>query len=80
MHAIDLLHAEAIHQAVIDHGLAAPAALFRRLEDDDRRACEVAGLGEVTGCSQEHGRVAVMAAGVHLARRLRAHKASPWLP
>ena len=67
MHAVDLLDAEAVHQAVLDHGEAAGAALLRRLEDDHRRAGEVAGLGEILRRAEQHRGVAVMAAGVHLA-------------
>ena len=69
--AIDLLDAEALHHAVLHHRLAAGAALLRRLEDDDRRAVEAARLGEVFCRAEQHRGVAVMAAGVHLARRLR---------
>jgi hypothetical protein len=66
--AIDLLHAEALHHAVLDHLTPAAAAFFGRLEDQDGRSVEVAGLGQVAGCAQQHGCVSVMAAGMHLAR------------
>jgi hypothetical protein len=36
VHAVDFLDAEAGHQPVIDHRLAAGSALLRRLEDHDR--------------------------------------------
>ena len=68
--AIDLLDAPARHQAVVDHGLAAGAAFLGRLEDHHRRAVEIAGLGEIFRRAQQHGGVAVMAAGVHQAGRL----------
>ena len=68
MHAVDFLDAEALHHAVLDHGKAAAAAFFRRLEHHDRRPGEVARLGEVLGRAQQHRRMPVMAAGVHLAR------------
>jgi hypothetical protein len=57
---------------VVDHGLAAGATLLGRLEDHHRGAVEIARLGEMAGGAQEHGGVAVMATGVHLAldRRL----------
>jgi hypothetical protein len=71
VHAVDLLHAEAVHDAVLHHLGAAAAALFRRLEDDDRGPVEVAGLRQVSGGPEQHRRVAVVAAGVHLARHLR---------
>ena len=75
VHAVDFLDAEALHQAVLDHRLAAAAALLGRLEDHDRGAGEVARLGEVVRGAEQHRGVAVMAAGVHLAghRRFVGH-------
>ena len=70
LHAVDLLDAETVHQAVLDHRGGARAALFGRLEDHDRIAGEIARLGEIAGGAQQHRGVAVMAAGVHLARGL----------
>jgi hypothetical protein len=70
--AVDLLDAEALHHAVLDHLAAAAAALFGRLEDHHRRAVEVARGGQVLGRAHQHGGVPVMAAGVHLARHLGA--------
>ena len=70
VHAVDLLDAPALHQAVVHHGLAAGAALLGRLEDDDGGAVEVARLAQILGGAQQHGRVPVVAAGVHVARRL----------
>ena len=70
MHAVDLLDAETVHQPVLDHRNRARAALFGRLEDHDRIACEIAGLGEIARRTQQHRGVAVMAAGVHQALRL----------
>jgi hypothetical protein len=69
--AVDLLNAPARHQAVVDHGLAAGAAFFGRLEDHDGRPVEIAGLGQIFGSAEQHGGMAVMAAGVHHARNLR---------
>ena len=69
MHAVDLLDAETVHQPVLDHRNRARAALFRRLEDHDRIAGEIAGLGEIARRTQKHRGVAVMAAGVHQAFR-----------
>ena len=71
MHAEHLLDAETIHHAVLDHFVAAAAALFGRLEDHGDRAREIARLGKIFGRTQQHGGVAVMAAGVHLAWGLR---------
>jgi hypothetical protein len=45
MHAVHFLDAEAVHEAVLNHRLAASAAFFGRLENDDCRAGEVARLG-----------------------------------
>ena len=70
MHAVDLLDAETVHQAVLDHRSRARAALFGRLEDHDRIAGEIPGLGEIARGTQKHRGVAVMAAGVHQALRL----------
>ena len=70
VHAVDLADAEAVDQAVVDHRLAAGAALLRRLEDHRRRAVEVARLGEIFGGAEQHRGVPVVAAGVHEARRL----------
>ncbi|MNS96670.1 hypothetical protein D3C72_1309820 [compost metagenome] len=68
MHAVDLVDAETLHQAVLDHGKRAGTSFFRRLEDDGDGAGEVAGLGEIFGRAKQHGRVAIMAAGMHGAR------------
>ena len=71
VHAIDLVAGETVHQPVLDHRGGSRAALFRRLEDDDRIAGEIPGLGEIARRAQQHRGVPVMATGVHLARRLR---------
>ena len=49
---------------------AAADGLLGGLEDDVDGAGEIAGLGEVARRAEQHGGVAVMAAGVHHARRL----------
>ena len=71
VHPVDFLDPEARHQAVVDHGLAAGAAFFRRLEDHDRGAAEIAGLGEIFGGAKQHRGVPVMAAGMHLSGHRR---------
>jgi hypothetical protein len=71
VHAVDFLDGETLHHAVLDHLVAAGAAFFGRLEDHGDRAFEIAGLGKIFCSAQKHGGVAVMAAGVHLARRGR---------
>ena len=52
--------------------LAPRAALFGRLEDDDRRAGEVAGGGEIARRAEQDRGVAVVAAGMHAAGNGRA--------
>ncbi len=58
---------EALEQAVFHHGLGARTTFFRRLEDQVDGAVKVGVFCQQGGCSQQHGGVAVMAAGVHLA-------------
>ena len=72
MHAVDALDRELLEQPLFHHDPAAALVLLGRLEDEVDRAVEVLGLGQVLGRAQQHHRVAVMAAGVHLAgdRRL----------
>ena len=50
MHAVNLLDAEPVHQPVLDHGGGARTALLGRLEDHDRVAGEIPGLGKVSRC------------------------------
>ena len=71
VHAVDLLDTETVHQPVLDHRGRARAALFGGLEDHDGIAGEIPRLGEITGSTEQHRGVAVMAAGVHHAGRLR---------
>ena len=75
VHAVDLGDAEALHHAVLDHLVAAAAAFFGRLEDHGHRAGEIARLGEIFRGAEQHGGVAVMAAGVHLAGNASRHRA-----
>ena len=65
MHAVDLADGEAREQPVVDHRLRAGPALFRRLEDEHRRAGEGARLRQMLRGAKQHGGMAVMAAGVH---------------
>src|SRR6187551_218370 len=60
MHAVDFLDAEALHQPVLDHGLAASTPLLRRLEDDDRRAGKIARFGEITRRPEQHRGMAIV--------------------
>ncbi len=70
VHGIDRVAGKALEQAFIDHGLAAAveAALLRGLEDQVQGAAEAPVAREVLGRAQQHGHVAVMAAGMHAAR------------
>ena len=71
VHAVDFVDAEAADQAVLDHRRGAGAALLGRLENHHGGAGEIARLGEIFGGAEQHRGVAVMAAGVHLARHRR---------
>ncbi len=71
VHPVNLLDLPAIQQPVLDHGLAAAAAFFRGLEDDDGRAVKVTRLRKIPRGAEQHRRVAVMTAGVHAAFRFR---------
>jgi hypothetical protein len=60
------LAGKAVEQAVLDHlQRAGLAHLLGRLEDEVHRAAEVTALRQVPGRRQQHGGVAVVAAGVH---------------
>ena len=67
VHAEHGFHGELLEQAVLDHLARAAAAFFGRLEDQVDGAVEVAVLGEVQRRGHQHGGVAVVPAGVHLA-------------
>ena len=80
VHAVNFLDAEAGNEPVLHHGEAAAAALLRRLKDHDGGAGEIAGLGEIFGGAEQHRGMAVMAAGVHLARHGRFDRAARFPP
>ena len=63
------LHRELLEQAVLDHLARAAAAFLGRLEDQVDGAVEVAVLRQMLGGREQHRRVAVVAARVHLAGR-----------
>jgi hypothetical protein len=63
---------EFLEQAVLDHRLAAATAFLRGLEDEVHGALEVAALAQHLGRAEQHRGVAIMAAGMHAARVLRA--------
>ena len=58
---------EFLEQAVIHHGLGASASFFGWLEDQVHRAVKVGLLSQGGGSAQQHGGVAVVAAGMHAA-------------
>jgi len=66
-----LVARKTVEQPLVHHHLAAAAVLLGRLENEMHGAVEVAGFGKVAGGAEQHGRVAVMAAGVHAVGRLR---------
>lgn len=57
---------EEVEQPVLHHAFCAAAALFCGLEDEMRHAGKSARGGEMTGRAQEHGRMSVVPASVHL--------------
>ena len=69
VHAIDLIDREAVHQAVPDHRGSARTALFRRLKDTTASPAKFR-VSAIAGRAEQHRGVAVMATGMHLARRL----------
>ena len=62
---VDLVHGEALEQPLLHHHVGAGAMLLRRLEDHVGSAVEFTRFGEIPRGAQQHGRVTVMAAGVH---------------
>ena len=67
MHAEHRFHGEFFEQAFLDHFTAAALAFLGRLENEIGGAVEALALGQVLGRAQQHGGVAVVAAGVHAA-------------
>ena len=67
VHAVDRFHREFVEQAFLDHHAAAAFVFLRRLEDEMYRAGEVLRFRQVFRRAQQHGRMPVMAAGMHLA-------------
>ena len=71
MHPEHPLGREALQKAVVEHDLGARLALLGRLEDEVDGALEGARRRQVLGGTEQHRRVAVVAAGVHHPRVLR---------
>ena len=66
MHAPDRLHREFGEQPVIDHGPGACiTTLFSRLENTVNRAIEVTMPCQIFRCTKQHGRMTIMATGMH---------------
>lgn len=63
---------EFLEQPLLHHDLRPAEILLRRLEDQVHRAVEIAPLGNRLGRAEQHGGVAVMTAGMHLAGVLLA--------
>ena len=71
VHAVHGLHRKAVEQALLHHDAAAALVLLGGLEDEVRRAVEALALRHRARRAEEHRRVAVVAARVHLAFVLR---------
>ena len=70
MRGEDGIHRKTLEQAVGHHRQGTGAALFGRLEDQHDGAVELRMQGQVPRRSQQHRRMAVVAAGMHSARVL----------
>src|SRR3546814_17800825 len=70
--AVDRADRELFEQPLLHHDAAAALVLLGGLEDEGDATIEIARLGEVLGGAQQHRRVAVVTAGVHLALVPRA--------
>ena len=62
------LHRELVKETVLDHLARAAATFFCGLEDQVHSAVEVTVCGQILRSGQQHGGVAIVATGVHLAR------------
>jgi hypothetical protein len=74
VHPVDGAHRKALEEPFLDHHPAAALVLLGRLKDEIHGAVEIALLRERGGRAEQHRRVAVVAARVHLAldfRRVR---------
>ena len=72
MHAVHCGYGKFFEQALLNHHSAAGLVLFGRLEDEAHGAPKPARLGQVAGGTEQHRRVPIVAAGVHLAGPRRA--------
>ncbi len=60
-----LVRRETHEESIVDHGFRTGVALLPRLEDEVRRAVEIARLVQVTRSREQHRRVSIVAAAVH---------------
>ncbi len=65
MHRVNLVDGKALEETLFHHHFAAAAAFFGGLEDEHCGAGKIARRGEVARCPQQHGGMAVVAAGMH---------------
>jgi len=63
--AVDGLHGKSLEQAVVDHRLGPGLAFLGRLEDQHDGSRKPPSLGQIARRAQQHGGMAVVAAGVH---------------
>ena len=63
----DRIARKLVEQPFLDHHPAAAAPFFGRLKDQVHRALKIAGRGKILGGPEQHRRMSVMTAGVHLA-------------
>lgn len=66
--AIHPLHRESLEQPVFDHHLAAGFVLFGWLKNDMDGAAEPLRRCQIAGGAQQHGRMPIMPARMHLSR------------
>ena len=67
MDTVNLPHIEAVHHPFLDHDLAPAAVFFGWLEQQRHAPGKAARFAQVFRGAQQHGDMAVMAAGMHLA-------------
>ena len=65
VHAVDFVDAKPFHHAVFAHFEPTTAAFFGWLKDHRHGSIKIAGFGKIFCSPQQHGRVTIMAAGMH---------------
>ena len=79
VHAVHRAHRKPLEEALLDHHPAAALVLFRRLKYEIDGAVEILLPGERRRRAQQHRRVAVVTASVHLALDLRSVRGAGFL-